>query len=97
MIAAFITLTISFFLAAAIILPLEFPEKEGCGRQKIRSERGARTGVLKKLKFHSGTRVKRKVFREITAPPREWKNQPLNKLKFYKNYIIKKAEITPIR
>ncbi len=46
---------------------------------------------------HLKRRVKRKKPFKISAPPGEWKIQDLNKLKLYRNYIIKKAEIAPIR
>ena len=46
---------------------------------------------------HLKRRVKRKKPFMISAPPREWKKPTLNKLKLYRNYIIKKAEIAPIR
>lgn len=49
------------------------------------------------LIFHPKVRVKRKAVFERFAPPREWKEQPLNKLKLYRIYKVKKAEITPIR
>lgn len=47
--------------------------------------------------IHSKSREKRKKSLTVSAPPGEWKKQPLNKLKFYNNYIIKKAEIASIR
>lgn len=47
--------------------------------------------------IHLKARVKRKKPIAVSAPPEEWKKQPLNKLKFYNNYIIKKAEIASIR
>ena len=47
--------------------------------------------------FHLKWRVKRKKLLVIPSPPREWKKQPLNKLKLYENYINKKAEIAPVR
>ena len=46
---------------------------------------------------HFRERIKRKKFDLLSPPLREWKNQSLNKLKLYDNYIIKKAEIAPIR
>lgn len=46
---------------------------------------------------HLKARVKRKKFNFISPPLREWKKQAINKLKLYENYIIKKAEIAPIR
>ena len=97
MIAAIATLTIGFFLAVAIILPFRPDIFGGKSRHKSSGKRGSRLRALKKLTVHLKGRVKRKKPFMISAPPREWKKQPLNKLRFYNNYINKKAEIAPIR
>lgn len=48
-------------------------------------------------KLHHIGRVNRVKTVRISPPPDRWKKQPLKKLKLYQNYIIKKAEIAPIR
>lgn len=98
MIAAFAALTIGFFLAVAAALSVN--NRHICGNEYghgKKAKRGTRSRVLKKLKFH-GKGVENTV-NPIRAlhPLCRWKSQPLNKLKFYNNYIIKKAEIAPIR
>ena len=97
MFAAYIALTIGFFLAAAVIMPINLSLKASKERHKPKAKRGSRTGVLKKLVFHLKARVKRRKPTGVSAPLREWEERPLNKLKLYKNYIFKKAEIAPIR
>ena len=46
---------------------------------------------------HLKKRGKPKKFSTFLPPLSEWKKQTLNKLKLYKNSILKKAEIAPIR
>ncbi len=98
MIAVIATLTIGFFLAAITVLNVGYlPHICGQTLQEKTAKRGRPTGCIKKLKVHLKRRSNRVKTEAIPAPPREWKLQPLNKLELCHNYIIKKAEIAPIR